>query len=127
MAPTVYSTPKTKIGYTSKTDQTIFLLNFRAKRFYTKISYTSKYDWPIRHLLDDAEDHIANDAQAAIDKLNAILKKYPDSPRAQYDLIRAIQYRFYERERDEKISEEQKTEHTLDLIQKFVEIITQYR
>ena len=103
------------------------LIVFRAKRFYTKISYTSKYDWPIRHLLDDAEDHIANDAQAAVDKLNAILEKYPESPRAKYDLVRAIQYRFYERERNEKISDEQRNEHTLDLVQKFVDIISQYR
>jgi hypothetical protein len=91
------------------------------------MSYTTKYDWPIRHLLDDAEDYIANDAQAAIDKINAILEKYPESPRAKYDLARAIQFRFNERERKETITAEEKLEHTLDLIQKFVDIMTMYK
>jgi hypothetical protein len=38
----------------------------RAKRFYSKTGYTTKYDWPIRGLLDEAEDYIANDAQEPI-------------------------------------------------------------
>ena len=49
----------------------------RDKRFYNKLSYTTKYDWPIRELLDEAEDYIANDAKAAIEKINKILEKYP--------------------------------------------------
>ena len=52
---------------------------------------------------------------------------FPDSPRAQYDLIRALQYRFYEREGETKITDAERLEHSLDLIQKFVELMTQYR
>ena len=72
------------------------LVFFRAKRFYTKMAYTTKYDWRIRDLLDEAEDYIANDAKVAIDKLTAILEKYPDSPRGKYDLARALQFKFDE-------------------------------
>ena len=52
-------------------------IDFRDKRFYTKLSYTTKYDWPIRELLDEAEDYIANDAKTAIQKINKILEQYP--------------------------------------------------
>jgi hypothetical protein len=46
-------------------------------------------------LLDESEDFIANDAKKAIEKLNAILEKYPDSPRAKLNLVRAIQVGVY--------------------------------
>jgi len=91
------------------------------------MSYTTKYDWPIRDLLDEAEDYIANDAITAIDKLNAILEKYPESPRGKYDMIRALQFRFYERERTETFTEEQKLEHTLDLVNRFSEIMSIFK
>ena len=37
------------------------------------------------------------------------------------------QYRFYEREREETLSEEDKLAHSLDLIQRFVDIMSQFR
>ena len=37
----------------------------RAKRFYSKMGFTTIYDWPIRNILDEAEDFIVNDAQVS--------------------------------------------------------------
>ena len=65
--------------------------------------------------------------KVAIDKLNAILEKYPDSPRAKYDLVRALQYRFYERERTETLTEEQRLEHVLDCVHRFTDIISMFK
>ena len=96
----------------------------RAKRFYTKMAYTTKYDWRIRDLLDEAEDYIANDAKVAIEKLTAILEKYPDSPRGKYDLARALQFKFDE---TDPISEEEKLKRSQDLIQRFVDIMKMFK
>jgi hypothetical protein len=59
--------------------------------------------------------------------LNAFKSFILDSPRAQYDLVRAIQYHFYEKERDMMLTDAERHEHTLDLIQRFVNIMTQFR
>ena len=91
------------------------------------MAYTTKYDWPIRELLDEAEDYIANDAKVAIEKLNAILEKYPDSPRGKYDMARAMQFRFEERDPGETVSEEEKLKHSLDVIQRFVDIMSMFK
>ena len=37
----------------------------RDKLFYSKMGFTTIYDWPIRNILDEAEDFIVNDAQVS--------------------------------------------------------------
>jgi len=89
------------------------------------MAYTTKYDWPIRELLDDAEEFIANDPPAAIQKLEAILDKFPESPRAQYDLARALQFKFDDPTKN--FSEEEKLKNSLDIIRRFVDIMKRFK
>ena len=60
-----------------------------AKRFYTKMRYTNKVDWPIREELDHAENYFANDLDKAVELFEDLQKKHPNSPRALYVGTRA--------------------------------------
>lgn len=98
------------------------------KRFYQKIAFTTSYDWSIHELLDDAEDLIVNDAQKSIQKLEAILETHPDSPRANYDLVRAMQLRMTEREASgEVIPTEERQKFSLEVVERWLNLMSKYR
>ena len=59
------------------------------KNKYKKLFFTNDYDWKIREELDAADDVIHNDTKKAIALFEDILKRYPESARAQYALIRS--------------------------------------
>ena len=59
------------------------------KNKYKKLFFTNNYDWKIREELDAADDVIHNDTKKAIELFEDILKRYPESARAQYALIRS--------------------------------------
>ena len=59
------------------------------KKNYKKLFFTNDYDWKIREELDAADDVIHNDTKKAIELFEDILKRYPESARAQYALIRS--------------------------------------
>ena len=61
----------------------------KKKTEYKKLFFTNNYDWEIREELDIADDLIHNKTKEAIDIFEDILKRYPDSPRAKYALIRS--------------------------------------
>ena len=61
----------------------------KTKSEYKKLYFTNNYDWEIREELDIADDLIHNETKKAIDMFEDILKRYPDSPRAKYALIRS--------------------------------------
>ena len=61
----------------------------KKKTEYKKLFFTNNYDWEIRDELDIADDLIHNKTKEAIDMFEDILKRYPDSPRAKYALIRS--------------------------------------
>ena len=59
------------------------------KKNYKKLFFTNNYDWKIREELDAADDLIHSDTKKAIELFEDILKRYPESGRAQYALIRS--------------------------------------
>ena len=59
------------------------------KKAYKKLFFTNDYDWPIREELDAADDLIHKETEKAIELFEDILKRYPESPRAKYALIRS--------------------------------------
>ena len=59
------------------------------KSKYKKLFFTNNYDWKIREELDAADDVIHSDTKKAIELFEDILKRYPESARAQYALIRS--------------------------------------
>jgi TolA-binding protein len=59
------------------------------KKAYSKLFFTNNYDWKIRKELDAADLLIHNDTKKAIDQFEDILKRYPESPRAKYALLRS--------------------------------------
>ena len=61
----------------------------KKKTEYKKLFFTNNYDWEIREELDAADDLIHNKTDKAIEIFEDILKRYPDSPRAKYALIRS--------------------------------------
>ena len=62
--------------------------------------YTNHYDWPIRGLLDNAEEYIAQNYDQALDEFKKLLKIYPDSPRARYFLLRVEEMRLINNTKD---------------------------
>jgi len=59
------------------------------KKAYSKLFFTNNYDWAIRDELDAADNIIHNDTKNAIEQFEDILKRYPESPRAKYALLRS--------------------------------------
>ena len=59
------------------------------KKAYSKLFFTNNYDWKIRKELDVADLLIHNDTKNAIEQFEDILKRYPESPRAKYALLRS--------------------------------------
>lgn len=62
------------------------------KWLYAKETFTSDSDWSIRDLLDRADDHIVTEPEEALTQFRDILRSSPDSPRAQYAMLRARQF-----------------------------------
>ena len=54
-----------------------------------KLFFTNNYDWKIRDELDAADNLIHNDTKNAIEQFEDILKRYPESTRAKYALLRS--------------------------------------
>ncbi len=58
------------------------------RRSYSKLHYTSEYDWPLRHRLDYIEDILAGDTDEGVKLSEAILEEEPRSARANFLLTR---------------------------------------
>ena len=79
------------------------------RRYYPKLAYTNQYDWPIKHLLDDAEQYMADDYNKAVEEFEKILKDYPESTRGRYFKLRAEELKLGNDTKDQT-SEEYKKE-----------------
>ena len=68
------------------------MIQFYVNKYFFPIKtnrYTNQYDWPIKHLLDDAEQYMADDYNKAVEEFEKILKDYPESTRGRYFKLRA--------------------------------------
>jgi hypothetical protein len=95
----------------------------RQRRFYSKNSYTCDYDWSIKDLLDTVEDYIVDEPEKSISMLDDILKKHPDSPRANYNRIRAFQFKHINSNHDQEPSEELIAAQATEVVRMFFDLM----
>ena len=88
------------------------------KLFFIQYRYTNHYDWPIRKILDEAEEHIAQDYGKAIEAFHKVLKDYPDSPRANYLLIRVQEMKLDNSTDDKDLKSEAYKKEVLQILDK---------